>query len=171
MTNSPLEDAFGHHVWATLRVVDACLALSPEQLETAVPGTYGSILETVRHLVGADASYLFVMTGGRRSEIEEAQMDLGELRSVMSPRHGSPQPDLHCPHHPRHRLPGRRRMGLRRRGRPRLPDPANSLSLGFTDVSVLLPEHVGEGVVIRIADDLLPELRKRVDRRLGGSGG
>ena len=82
MTNSPLQDAFGHHVWATLRVIDACLALSPEQLETAVPGTYGSILETVRHLVGADASYLFVMTGGRRSEIEEAQMDLGELRSV-----------------------------------------------------------------------------------------
>jgi len=83
MTDSPLEDAFGHHVWATLRVIDACLALSPDQLETSAPGTYGSILETVRHLVGADASYLFVMTGGRVSEIEEEQMDLPALRSVM----------------------------------------------------------------------------------------
>ena len=49
-----LADAFDHHVWASLRIVDACLALSPEQLETNVPGTYGSILDTARHLVGSD---------------------------------------------------------------------------------------------------------------------
>ncbi|CAN5735720.1 hypothetical protein BH24CHL6_BH24CHL6_17300 [soil metagenome] len=78
-----LRDAFGHHVWATLRVIDACRALSPEQLGTAVPGTYGSILETIRHLVGADASYLFVLSAGRRPEVEEDQLDLAELRSVM----------------------------------------------------------------------------------------
>jgi uncharacterized damage-inducible protein DinB len=53
-----LQDAFAHHVWATQPQVDACLALSPQQLGTAVPGTYGSILETARHLVGADSSYL-----------------------------------------------------------------------------------------------------------------
>jgi hypothetical protein len=46
MSRSLLEDAFGHHVWATLRFVDACLALSPEQLGTAVLGTYGSAPET-----------------------------------------------------------------------------------------------------------------------------
>ncbi len=57
--------------------------LGPEQLETGAPGTYGSILETMRHLVGADASYLFVLTGGRTAEIEEAQMGLAELRIVM----------------------------------------------------------------------------------------
>ena len=55
MTKSLLADAFDHHVWATLRVIDACLALTPEQLQTNVPGTYGSILDTVRHLVGADS--------------------------------------------------------------------------------------------------------------------
>jgi uncharacterized damage-inducible protein DinB len=86
MTKSLLEDAFAHHIWATLRVLDACLELSPEQLDTTVPGTYGSILETARHLVGADAGYLFVLTDGRRSEIEEdeeAQMGLRQLRDVM----------------------------------------------------------------------------------------
>lgn len=83
MMKSPLEDAFAHHVWATLRVMDACLALSPEQLQTAVPGTYGSILETVRHIVGGDASYLYVLTDGRTSEIQEEQMDLDALRAVM----------------------------------------------------------------------------------------
>ena len=83
MSKSLLEDAFGHHVWATLRLVEACLALSPEQLETAAPGTYGSILETMRHLVGADSSYLFVTSGQRTPLIDEEHMGLPELRATM----------------------------------------------------------------------------------------
>jgi uncharacterized damage-inducible protein DinB len=83
MNRSVLADAFAHHVWATLQVVDACRALSPEQLETVVPGIYGSILETLRHLVGADAWYLFVLTGGRTARINEEQMGLAELRATM----------------------------------------------------------------------------------------
>ena len=46
MNDSLLPDAFGHHVWASLRLLDACLPLTPEQLSTPVPGTYGSILDT-----------------------------------------------------------------------------------------------------------------------------
>jgi uncharacterized damage-inducible protein DinB len=78
-----LADAFAHHVWATIRLIDACRALPPERLSTTVPGTYGSILETLRHLVGADASYLSVLTGGRVPEVDEAGMELEQLRSVM----------------------------------------------------------------------------------------
>jgi uncharacterized damage-inducible protein DinB len=88
MSRSVLEDAFGHHVWATLRLVDASLALTPEQLGVAVPGTYGSIFETVRHVVGADSSYLFAMTGGRTPLIDEDHMDLPELRAAME-SHGA----------------------------------------------------------------------------------
>src|SRR5580765_3863819 len=83
MSRSLLEDAFAHHVWATLRLIDVCLDLGPEQLATSVPGTYGSILDTQRHLVGADANYLFVMTGGRTPLIDEDAMHLLELRTVM----------------------------------------------------------------------------------------
>jgi uncharacterized damage-inducible protein DinB len=83
MSRSLLGDAFGHHVWATLTLVDTCLSLSPAQLATAVPGTYGSILETMRHLVGADSSYLFVLIGGHVPEIDEDHMDLPELRVAM----------------------------------------------------------------------------------------
>jgi uncharacterized damage-inducible protein DinB len=83
MNRSLLGDAFAHHAWATLRVVDACRALSPEQLETVVPGTYGSILETVRHLVGADSWYLFALTGDRTFCIDEERMGLTELRAAM----------------------------------------------------------------------------------------
>jgi uncharacterized damage-inducible protein DinB len=83
MTTSMLEDAFEHHVWATLRLIDACLPLSAEQLATAVPGTYGSILDTMRHLIGSDSWYLFVITGGRTPRIDEDHMSLGELRTAM----------------------------------------------------------------------------------------
>jgi uncharacterized damage-inducible protein DinB len=83
MSRSLLEDAFGHHVWATLRLLDVCLALSPERLETSVPGTYGSILDTLRHLVGGDSSYLFVLGPEHSPLIEEEHMDLIELRAEM----------------------------------------------------------------------------------------
>ena len=80
---SLLEDAFAHHVWATVRLIDACAGLAPEQLATNVPGTYGSIIDTLRHTVGADASYLWLLSGGRRGEIDEDGMDLPVLREAM----------------------------------------------------------------------------------------
>src|SRR5436309_10007453 len=83
MSRSVMEDAFAHHVWATLRLVDTCLPLSSEQLETRVLGTYGSILAAVRHLVGADSSYLYSITGGRTAVIDEDHMALPELRAAM----------------------------------------------------------------------------------------
>ena len=83
MTRPILDDALRHHAWATLRLIDTCLSLSQEQLATAVPGTYGSILETMRHLVGADSSYLFVIGGGRTPAVDADQMDLAALRAVM----------------------------------------------------------------------------------------
>jgi uncharacterized damage-inducible protein DinB len=83
MTRPILADAFTHHVWATLRLIDACRDLAPERLGTTVPGTYGSILDTMRHLVGADASYLSVLSGGRFPAVDEDAMDLDELRLVM----------------------------------------------------------------------------------------
>lgn len=83
MSRSVLADAFAHHTWATLRLIDTCLGLTPEQLVTVVPGTYGSILDTMRHIAGADASYLSVLTGGRHLEIDEATLDLPELRAAM----------------------------------------------------------------------------------------
>ncbi len=87
MNGSLLADAFAHHVWATNRLIDTCLALDPEQLASGVPGTYGTILETMRHLVGADASYLSVLADGGAPEIDEEQLDLAGLREVMD-RHG-----------------------------------------------------------------------------------
>jgi uncharacterized damage-inducible protein DinB len=84
MADSLMRDALDHHVWASLRLMDVCLGLTPEQLQTEVPGTYGSILATMQHLVGADASYLFVIGGGTFPRIEEDSMNLAELRAQMA---------------------------------------------------------------------------------------
>ena len=89
MRGSLVEDAFGHHVWATLRLVDACLALSPEQLETAVPGTYGSILDTLRHSIGSDAWDLFVATGDRAAS---------STRTTWTSRSSGPRWSATAPH-------------------------------------------------------------------------
>ena len=84
MTDSLMRDAFEHHVWASLRLMDVCVELTPEQLETSVPGTYGTILRTMQHLVGSDASYLFVIGGGAFPRIDEDSMTLPELRAQMA---------------------------------------------------------------------------------------
>ncbi len=83
MSSSLLEAAFAHHVWATLRVVDACLDLSAEELETNVAGTRGPILATVRHLVESDAFDLFILTGDRTHNVDAGRMSLSEVRRVM----------------------------------------------------------------------------------------
>jgi len=84
MARSLLSDAFGHHVWAIDRLLDACAGLTDEQLATTVSGTFGSIIDTARHLVGADRSYLFVLSGGRVAQIEEESMDIATLRDAMA---------------------------------------------------------------------------------------
>ena len=78
-----LGDAFAHHTWATLQLLDACAELQDHQLRVGVPGVYGSILETLRHLVGADCSYLRV-TSGNHDVIEEDSAELSDLRAEMA---------------------------------------------------------------------------------------
>ena len=82
MTKTLLDDAIAHHMWATLQVMDVCAGLDAEQLEATSPGTYGSLLDTLRHIVSADSGYLFAMTGGKVQPIDEKHMDLAELRKI-----------------------------------------------------------------------------------------
>jgi uncharacterized damage-inducible protein DinB len=83
MTRSVLSDAFAHHSWATIQLIDACALLSPDQLASSVPGTYGPVLETMRHIVASDRSYLALLTGGALDEVDEEALDLAAMRTVM----------------------------------------------------------------------------------------
>jgi uncharacterized damage-inducible protein DinB len=58
---------FGHHLWATERLLEHCRGLSPAQLALTAPGTYGSIGDTLDHLMSSDRSYLSGVTGHGRT--------------------------------------------------------------------------------------------------------
>ena len=88
MSSSLLDVAFAHHVWATLRVIDACVARSARQLKTNVLGTRGPMLETLRHIVAGDTEDLYVLTGDRAFDIDVEHASLAEARVVME-RNGS----------------------------------------------------------------------------------
>jgi uncharacterized damage-inducible protein DinB len=55
---------FGHHLWATERLLEHCRGFSAEQLALSAPGTYGALGATLDHLVSADSSYLSRVMGG-----------------------------------------------------------------------------------------------------------
>jgi uncharacterized damage-inducible protein DinB len=84
MNGQLLQDAFGHHVWASVVVLDTCATLTPEQLDTTVPGTYGSIIDTLRHLVGADYGYLEVLSPGALDSFDDSTAGIDELRAAMA---------------------------------------------------------------------------------------
>ena len=84
MNGQLLQDAFGHHVWASVAVLDLCAPLTPEQLDTNVPGTYGSIIDTLRHLVGGDYGYLEVLSPGALESFDDSAAGIDELRAAMA---------------------------------------------------------------------------------------
>jgi uncharacterized damage-inducible protein DinB len=93
MPTSLLTDAFAHHIWATETVIDACTALSSEQLATPAPGTFGPIVDTLRHLVSSDSWYLSFFRPGTEQIDERAETALADLRSIIA-RNGTAWTDV-----------------------------------------------------------------------------
>ncbi len=64
MVGTTLTEFIRYNSWANHRVLDACVQLSEEKLATPIPGAYGTIRETLVHLVEAEAFYISLLTGG-----------------------------------------------------------------------------------------------------------
>jgi len=60
--NDGLIDAFQHNAWATRELMAICRELSEAQLHATAPGTYGSVIETLRHTVSSEAGYCARLT-------------------------------------------------------------------------------------------------------------
>jgi uncharacterized damage-inducible protein DinB len=58
-----LRDLVRHNAWATNELLAYCRGLDVATLDETVPGTYGSIIETLQHLVDSEASYIRRLTG------------------------------------------------------------------------------------------------------------
>ncbi len=54
-----IADFFRHNEWANAVLLDACRPLSDAQLDTGATGTYGTIRETLLHIVGSETGYAF----------------------------------------------------------------------------------------------------------------
>jgi uncharacterized damage-inducible protein DinB len=60
---SVLTTLFGHNVWANLKLLDFCAGLSDVQLDATAIGCFGSIRDTLLHIVGAEVSYVERVNG------------------------------------------------------------------------------------------------------------
>jgi uncharacterized damage-inducible protein DinB len=66
MTENFLEKLFEHNNWANQKIIQACYALSDEQLDAEPQSvTKGTIRRTLVHLVSSQQSYLRTLTGVR----------------------------------------------------------------------------------------------------------
>ena len=60
-----LTTLFSHHLWANLRLLERCADLTPDQMEVTMVGAYGSIYETLEHIVRSEKSYFTRISTGQ----------------------------------------------------------------------------------------------------------
>ncbi len=78
--NGTLLELYRHKTWATIRLIEHCQGLDDEDLDATTPGTYGTIRETLRHLVDSDEGYFWTVTNERLSgPLPEGPVPLEEL--------------------------------------------------------------------------------------------
>jgi len=79
-----LLDPLRHNTWATKRLLGSCRSLQPEQLDATSVGTYGSILATLQHIIGAEGRYRFRLTGREPDWLGQPEdtEDLDELERM-----------------------------------------------------------------------------------------
>jgi uncharacterized damage-inducible protein DinB len=80
-TTDTLTTLFSHNLWANLRLLETCAGLTSEQLEAAVVGVYGSIRDTLQHIVTAEQSYFSRISTGqpRRRPKDAPSMTIAEM--------------------------------------------------------------------------------------------
>ena len=89
MTSSAdvLRGMFEHHLWATETLIDHLERLPAEQLDASVPGTYGSMIDTLTHMIDGDARYLLRLRDPTPPLADDrVGIALAQLRSEM-PEH------------------------------------------------------------------------------------
>lgn len=58
---SAVRDLYAHNAWANARTLAACQNLDAQQLDERAPGTYGTIEDTIRHMVGVEDAYIHML--------------------------------------------------------------------------------------------------------------
>ena len=58
-----LPDLYRFNLWANLRLLDVCAELSDAQLDATTNGTFGSVRETLKHMLASEEGYARTLTG------------------------------------------------------------------------------------------------------------
>lgn len=78
-----LTTLFRHNRWANVRLLERCAGLADEQLSATLVGTFGSIRDTLQHIVLAEQSYLSrISTGQPYRRAEDAPLTLTEMMEM-----------------------------------------------------------------------------------------
>jgi uncharacterized damage-inducible protein DinB len=62
MTNG-LYDLARQNSWATTQLLPFCQRLNGSPVDAIAPGTYGTVIQTLQHVIVSEASYLYRLTG------------------------------------------------------------------------------------------------------------
>jgi uncharacterized damage-inducible protein DinB len=82
-----VREMFEHHLWATEALIEHLDRLPTEQLDASVPGTYGSMIATLTHMIDADSRYLLRLRDPTPAFAEDrVGIPLAQLRSEI-PEH------------------------------------------------------------------------------------
>src|SRR5436190_10818538 len=58
-----LHDPVRHNAWATTQILEFCRGLDEQILNATVPGTYGTIIATLRHIIYCEIDFLERLLG------------------------------------------------------------------------------------------------------------
>jgi uncharacterized damage-inducible protein DinB len=80
-----LTTLFRHHRWANLGLLERCAPLGDAQLDATVAGTYGTIRDTLQHLVRAEQGYVSRITTGQRLQRpdDEPPMSMAQMAASL----------------------------------------------------------------------------------------
>lgn len=82
--SDPLATIFRHNLWANLRLIDCCAALTSEQLNATLAGTFGTIRDTLEHIVTSEQSYFSRISTGQRYPRPDDAPPLGALEEMLA---------------------------------------------------------------------------------------
>lgn len=76
-----LATLFRHNTWANECLIELCAGLSDDQLDATLLGAFGSIRDTLEHIVTAERSYLSRISTGRpyRHPVTAPPLSLAEM--------------------------------------------------------------------------------------------
>lgn len=80
--NTHLLTQFHHNLWANLKVLDICAALSADTLNATDGGAYGTVFATLAHIVNGESWYVWLLHGEPASvqRINAFEMSVADMR-------------------------------------------------------------------------------------------